>query len=40
MISNAPVAIKGDDLYLKSGFIGISTENCSETYFDNYLVEP
>jgi len=34
MIGNAEIVIRGEDLYLKSGYVGLTTDNSSENYFD------
>lgn len=32
--------MRGEDLYLKSGTVGLTTDNARDTYFDNFKVEP
>ncbi len=32
--------LKGDDLYIKSGKIALTTDNALDTYFDSFKVEP
>jgi hypothetical protein len=38
--NSLPIVVKGEDLYLRSGSVGLMTENCSGSMFDNYKVEP
>jgi len=38
--NNLPVVLRGEDLYLKSGSVGLLTENCSGSMFDSFRVTP
>lgn len=38
--NNLPIVLRGEDLYLKSGSVGLLTENCSGSMFDSFRVTP
>lgn len=39
-INDAPILLMGDDYELKSGVVGLHTDNAQETFFDNIYVKP
>lgn len=39
-INDAPILLMGDDYELKSGVVGLHTDNAQETFFDNIQIKP
>jgi len=39
VLNNAPLVIRAEDLYIKSGAIALTTDNSKGNYFDNFRVE-
>lgn len=40
MIDGAEIVLRGEDLYLKSGYVGLITDNARDSYFTDFSVTP
>ncbi len=39
ILENAPIVLRAEDLYIKSGAIALTTDNSKGNFFDNFKVE-